>query len=241
MCWGWGERCSYLLLTYLRLGLPVSSLRLETHFTHQNEPSLPSPNRLEILFSIQGTGHYLLCPTWEILSPSSDLIRALYCPHRAGTSGVSLHPLHHHPLPPGLRRRRFTGRLPVLLLSVEGATPILPRGKLRPKAARLHDQVELQMLAFPFCPLLCACPLPSAPWVTPLAPGVGEFRPQASSPLCLPFIGTGRRLGVKSGAGLGAQGAEGGRGGDLTCLRPPLEGNEQDGILVSAERNRAWV
>ena len=87
------------------------------------------------------------------------------------------------PLPPGHPRGRFTGRLPVLPLSVEGATPILPRGKLRPKAARLHGQVELQMLALPFCPLLWACPLPSAPWVTPLAPGVGEFRPQASTPL----------------------------------------------------------
>lgn len=87
-----GDGGSGILNSFIRLGLPVSSLRLETHFTHQNEPFLPSPNRLEILFSIQGTGPYLLCPTWEILSPSSDLIRALYCPHWAGTSGISLHP-----------------------------------------------------------------------------------------------------------------------------------------------------
>ena len=91
-----GDGGSGILTSFIRLGLPVS-LRLETHFTHQNEPSLPFPNRLEILFSIQGTGPYLPCPTWEILSPSSDLIRALYCPHRAGTSGVSLHPLHAPP------------------------------------------------------------------------------------------------------------------------------------------------
>ena len=78
-----------VLTAPIRLGLPVSSLRLETHhLTHQNGPSLPSPSRLENqtrhLFSVQGNGTYLLYLIWEILSLSSDLMGVLYRPQQAG-------------------------------------------------------------------------------------------------------------------------------------------------------------
>lgn len=78
-----------ILTSPIRLGLPVSSLRLETHhLTHQNGSSLPSPNRRENqtrhLFSIQGNGAYLLYLIWEILSLSSDLMGVLYRPQQAG-------------------------------------------------------------------------------------------------------------------------------------------------------------
>lgn len=119
--------------------------------------------------------------------------------------------------------------LQVLLPSIEGAIPILPRGKLRHRAARQHSPVELQTLAFPLCSLLRTYPLPSLRALGN-SPGTGSrgILPTGPCTACPPFIGVGRRLGIKSRAGLGAQAMEGGRGGGLT---PPEDapGGQQGG------------
>lgn len=119
--------------------------------------------------------------------------------------------------------------LQVLLPSIEGAMPILPRGKLRYRAARQHSLVELQTLAFPLCSLLRTYPLPSLRALGN-SPGTGSrgILPTGPGTACPPFIGAGRRLGIKSRAGLGALATEGGRGGGLT---PPEDapGGQQGG------------
>lgn len=124
----------------------------------------------------------------------TDLLRAPYAP----TVGSPCFP---HPteetfvswLDQRGRPFRSCKALWVLLLSVEGIGPNLWRGKLRHKAAKQHSPIELQILSFCLSPHLPSA-LP-APWVTPLALGVGEFCPQASVLAC--FISGAPWPGVK--------------------------------------------
>lgn len=132
----------------------------------------------------QGAGtSYLLCPTWEILSPPSDLVRApnstspirlgllvfsirlgpLVSPIRLGTL-VSLSDAReriHHP----------SKALQVLLPSTQGASPGLPRGKLRHRGGKQPGPGKLRCSPFPFVP---SAPAPPAPCALGNSPGTGR-------------------------------------------------------------------
>lgn len=154
---------------------------------------LTSPNRLEIQTSyvfIQGPGIH---PLYLILYPgnSASLVRlaegstcpqpaeSLCFPHRIEETFVSCS---------DQRGRIFQPckALLVLPLFVEGTTPDLWNGKLRHQAVMQHDPASSSCTCFgsPFTP---SPHLPSAlpaPWVTPLAQGIGEFCPLASELAC---------------------------------------------------------